>query len=590
MGAGGTAGWRHKQKLQPILDELDNLKIDKNDFDIFLKAKRDIGFSEVGRKIKGSNPVLAKKRIQALAQKYDIRKMDTIANKLYQYQDAGLKMLRDSGFISNKSYQAIKSQNKYYVPFQRVMDYVDNYLGLPTRKAQQATQPIKRIKGSKRQIISPIESIIVDTYKIEAAVAKNRVANSLVNLRNIAPQYKNLFRKVGKSGNNTISVWQNGKKIYYDVGEDIARAVKGLNEESMGTIVKILSAPARLLRQGATGRNIDFMIPNVFKDQFDAAVSSKYGYRPFIDYFRGLGHLLNHQRTGSDEIVEQYLKSGGSIFFESMSGRKAIKEQIIDSTTKKNILKKLRDWTLGGIETIGKYSETPTRLGLFKRALEKTSNPLLAAYEAREGTLDFARMGAKMKTANAIIPFLNVGVQGFDKLIRNIKNRPGKMAVNMAIYAGLPAAMASLYNNLFYPRELAKIPSWERENNFIIITGQDEEGRAKYIKIPKGNIVPYIANPTEHFIDWLARNNQQSFTQMAMSLFTEGLPILKGGQTLKEVASRTVGGLLPQAFKPAVEQLANYSFFKGKEIVPEYLKTKPSWEQTTKYTEKTVSV
>ena len=102
--------------------------------------------------------------------------------------------------------------------------------------------------------------------------------------------------------------------------------------------------------------------------------------------------------------------------------------------------------------------------------MEKTSNPLLAAYEAREGTLDFARMGAKMKTANALIPFLNVGVQGFDKLVRSAKDRPGKLALNMAIYGGLPATMVALYNNLLYPQEFSAIPDWETVRN--IVTGK----------------------------------------------------------------------------------------------------------------------
>ena len=584
LGSGGTAGLRHKQKLQPILDQVDNLKISTDDFDVFLKAKRDVGFGEVGRAIKGSDPIKAQGIIDALGQKYDGTQLENIANQFYQYQDNGLKMLQEAGFIDQAGYDAIKAGNKYYVPFERVMDTVDDYLGMPTKKAQQAAQPIKKIKGSIKQIISPTESIIANTYKVEAAVAKNRVAKSLVDLRKIAPEYADLFETAKKSSDSTVSVWENGKKNFYEVGNEIARAVKGLNEESMGTLTKILSAPARLLRQGATGRNIDFMIPNVFKDQLDAAVSSEYGYKPFLDYFRGLGHLMNWKRTGSDELVEQYLKSGGSIFFENMSGRKAIREQIAEATVKPGMVKRFKNWALGGIEAIGEISETPTRLGLFKRGMEKTSNPLLAAYESREGTLDFARMGAKMKTANAITPFLNVGVQGFDKLVRNIKERPGKMALNMAIYGGLPATMVALYNNLYHPQELSAIPDWEKETNFIIITGTSEDGAPQYIKFPKGNIVPYIANPIENFIAWAAGNSQQSFTQMALNVFSEGLPILKGGGTPKEILSRTIGGLLPQAGKPPLEDIANYSFFRGKDIVPSYLKSKPAHQQAFKYT------
>ena len=154
-----------------------------------------------------------------------------------------------------------------------------------------------------------------------------------------------------------------------------------------------------------------------------------------------------------------------------MAGRTESREQIAEATTKPGMIKQLGKWATGGIEALGEISETPTRLGLFKRGMEKTSNPLLAAYEAREGTLDFARMGAKMKTANALIPFLNVGVQGFDKLVRNAKDRPGKLALNMAIYGGLPATMVALYNNLLYPQELSAIPDWEKETNFILKTG-----------------------------------------------------------------------------------------------------------------------
>jgi len=584
LGAGGTASLRHRQKLEPVLKTLDNANVDLNDFDVFLKAKRDLGFAEVGRKIRGSDPEMAQRTIEALSRKYDISFLERVASDLYQYQDEGLRKLLDAGFIGKDAYNRIKAQNKYYVPFERIMDTVDNYLGIPTSKAQQAVSPIKKIKGSERKIISPIESIIANTYKIEAAVAKNRVAKSLVDLRNLSPNYKDIFVPAKKSGTNTISVWENGKKQFYQVPEDIAKAVKGLNEEELGTLVKILSTPARILRQGATGRNIDFMIPNVFKDQLDAAVSSKYGYRPFIDYFRGLAHLVNYRRTGSDELVEQYLKSGGSIFFGSMSGRKAIREQIKEATTKPALTKRLGKWLVEGIETIGEYSETPTRLGLFKRTLEKTSNPYIAALESREGTLDFARMGAKMRVANAIIPFLNVGIQGFDKMIRSAIDHPGRMAIAMATYGGLPAAMTAIYNNLFYPQELSEIPQWVRDSNFVIVKGRDKDGKVKYLTFPKGNIIPYIANPTEHFIAWLAGNDNEGFSKMALNTLTQGLPVIGSGGTIKEVISRTVGSNLPQAIKPIAEDVANYSFFRGKQIVPSYLAKKPPALQTYPWT------
>ena len=589
LGAGGTAELRHKKALRPILDSIDQNKIALDDMDIFLKAKRDIGFEEVGRVIKGSDPVQAKKTIEALGSKYDLNQLEDIAKRLYQYQDEGLNKLLQSGFIDQKGYDAIKAGNKNYVPFQRVRNEIDNYLGLPTKTAQSG-QVIKKIEGSDRQILSPIESVIADTYKIESAVAKNRVASSVVGLKDIAPEYADMFKKAQKSGNTTISVWENGSRVHYEVGKEIADVLKGVNEESAGMLVKILSAPARLLRQGATGRNIDFMIPNMFKDQLDAAITSKYGYKPFLDYFRGLGHLINYKKTGSDELVESWMKSGGSIFFENMSGRKGIKEQIESATQKKGVLKQVKDWIIGGIDAIGEFSETPTRLGLFKRGLEATGNPLKAMMESREGTLDFARMGAKMKTANSIIPFLNVGVQGFDKLVRAVKDNPKKVGVLFATYAGIPAITSAVYNNLYHPEELAEILAYVKDSNFVIVRGRTKEGKVDYIKFPKGNVVPFIANPTEELINWMAGNDAKSFREMATSLLSEGLPVIKGGSNLKEVGVRTLGGVLPQAIKPAFEDLLNKSTFKTtasgepKDIVPSYLKGKPPSEQAYEFT------
>ena len=80
LGSGGTAGLRHKQKLRPILDQVDNLGISTDDFDVFLKAKRDIGFGEVGRAIKGSDPVKAQGIIDALGQKYNVGQLEGVAN------------------------------------------------------------------------------------------------------------------------------------------------------------------------------------------------------------------------------------------------------------------------------------------------------------------------------------------------------------------------------------------------------------------------------------------------------------------------------------------------------------------------------
>jgi len=572
LGAGGTAELRHKQVLEPIMNRLGD--VPKADFDVFLKAQRDIELS--GRDVYGSDAAKARSQLEALGSKYDLNKLNNIAEQLYSYQRNNLAKLKEAGFLSNEAVKTISDANQKYVPFERVMDDIDTFLGIPSATAQQSSSPIKGIKGSKRNILSPLESIVANTYKTEAAVAKNRVAKSIVDLQKVMPDLG--IEKVGKA-EDAISVWENGQKSYYKVPQDVMEAVKGLNEENTNLLVKILSAPASMLRQGATGRNIDFMLPNVFRDQWDAAINSKYGYKPFLDYMDGLRHLVNYKRAGSDDLVEQWMDSGGKIFFENMSGRKDISSKAISEEESAGLLKKLHKWAISGIGEIGDLSEAPTRIGLYKRGLEATSNPLIAAKEAREGTLDFARMGAKMKTANSIIPFLNVGVQGFDQTVRTAKVNPGAFALKMTAYAGIPALMTSVYNNLFHGEDYGRIPDFVKQNNFVFIVGNKEDGTPKYITIPKGHVQQLVSNPTDNFVTWIAGNNPQTFSQLALSLFSDTVPILGQGDSLGSIARQTVGQNIPTAIKPAIENIANYNFFREREVVPYWLEDRPKYAQ-----------
>lgn len=581
-GMGGIAEQRYNKELKPVLDEMTAANIDKGDMDLYLKARRDINLSSRG--IYGSDANQARQRIQALETKYG-GQLDQHAQKLYAYQSQGFKELADSGFFSPEVAKSIQNTNADYVPFQRVMDELDEYLGIPTKKLQQSANPITAIKGSDKQIYSPIESIISNTFKQRAAIEKNNVAKSIVGLQKAMPDIG--FEKVAKSGDDTITVWQNGKKEFYNVGRDIADTVKGMNEEQMNTFLKVLTVPASILRQGATGRNPEFMLPNMIRDQFDAAVNAKYGYVPVVDYLRGLSHLIREDLGGGDKLYREWVNSGGSQSFGDLSGRKSIQTMMDTANSKK----KLFTWLGDTLDVMGRYSETPTRLGLYSRAKQATGNSMIAAYESREGTMDFSRMGSKMKVANSLIPFLNVGIQGSNKIIRSIKDDPAKFALKAGFYGITPSLMTTLYNVTEHPEEYKEIPQYVKDTNFVVVTGRENDGTVGYITIPKGNVVNYLANPVENFISYLANTNQESVSDMAMQFFSSALPVIGDGKSLKEIGIKTIGQNLPQAIKPITENLINKSFFKydpnkeqSKEIVPYYLNDKPPAERAYQFT------
>lgn len=577
-GAGGIADARFRNELNPVLKEMEGLKIDKSDMDVYLASKRMVGFGEAGRDIYGADPVKSAQVVSALEQKYP--QIAQIADKMYDYQSKGFQELVDSGFLSKDAADAIRANNPNYAPLKRVMGEIENYLGLPTRKTMQGTNPVAKIKGSKRQIESPVESIIANTFSQRAAIEKNNVARAIVGLGEVAPELG--ITKVPKSAEDTITVWNNGSKEYYRVGRDIADTAKGVNEETMNLVLKIFQAPASLLRQGATGMNPDFMIPNILKDQLDAGVTSKYGYIPFVDYVSGLKSLIT-----KDDVYKSWENSGAKIDLGELSGRKSIK-QLFDATKQK---KGLLSWLGSGLNLLGKYSEQPTRLGLYKKALGKTKDPLLAMMESRDATVDFARMGTKMKVANSIIPFLNVGVQGFDKLIRATKDNPLKVALTMGIYGAAPATAITIYNLTNHKDEYDEIPQYEKDSNFVLVRGRNAKGTVDYASFPKGNVLPTVTNPIQSFIEYAFNADKQSFGELATSLISSTLPVVGDGSSLGEVGLKTVGGLVPQAVKPLAEVAMNKSFFKydpkkeqAKDIVPSYLQKRENYQQAYEWT------
>lgn len=106
-------------------------------------------------------------------------KYDKTFEELKDFQDKTLQYLRDSGVISEKSYSQMKKANAEYVPFYRIMETED---AKGTGKGLESHNPVKKIKGSWRDIADPLESIIKNTYMYINLAEKNAVGQALVGL------------------------------------------------------------------------------------------------------------------------------------------------------------------------------------------------------------------------------------------------------------------------------------------------------------------------------------------------------------------------------------------------------------------------
>lgn len=580
-GAGSTANYHTEFQLAPILKESN-----VNDLRTASIALRDIELAQRG--IKGSNIVddilvngklpggqqtkqtaEATARLAQLRQKLGPEGMTKLGNtlkQLYTYQDNLVKeYLVNTGVMSEAQFKAMKAENQFYVPFKRVMDKVDEYLGVPSKgPGSVSNNTIFKIKGSDKQIVDPIESIVENTYKIVGLGKRQEVAKTLTSLKSKLPE--GMISKVGSSGNDTVSVFENGKKVFYKVPQEVAGAAKGMNQDQMSTIVNILAAPTKVFRATATGINPEFMGPNVVRDLQSAFVNV--GLNP-LKWVSGLAHMMKR-----DEVYQQFLKSGGLTSRVSLDRPFLTKtvSELSGQSTGLRVTDPRRIYSL--LERLGQYSEQPTRIASFEKTLGKTGNLADAAYAAQEGTVNFARRGSKTQSINAIYAFLNARAQGTDRLIRTIKNDPVGASVRLGMITAAPAVGLYFYNRNFNSyNDPRVVPDYEKQNNFIIMLSDQpikELGGAQYIKIPKGD-VGKLANPIESFMS-----------------YADG----KGGDIQKSLFDSlgafapisNVGDLIPTALRPAIENAANYNYFYNKPIVPESKLNYPAAYQTSKGT------
>lgn len=574
-GSGSTANYHVDFELAPILKS-----VDANDLRSYTIAKRDIELAS--RNIKGSDKNAALEVINQLKTKYgpEFGKIESAASNLYAYQDSLVKKyLVDSGVISKNSYEAMRKNNQSYIPFKRVMDQVDTFLGVtPQAKGAGSVDyqgVIKNIKGSNRDIIDPLQSIVENTYKIVSVGQRNRVAQTIVSLKSKLPDIIKPF--MGEAGNrrDIISVFENGTVKRYQVPKDVAEAAKGLNEEALNALVKILSVPSKLVRATATGLNPEFLLPNVARDLQSAFVNV--GLNP-LRFVRGVSHLLN-----KDMVYQDFLRSGGktsSIMIDRAGLQNSVQELTSNAGTKFG-LQILHPIKL--LQTLGEYSEQPTRIAIFdqikskllKEGLSVAEAELRAANAAQEGTVNFARMGSKMKAANSLITFLNARLQGSDLLIRNIKNNPASTLFRLGLVSQVPAVLSYLYNRQFNSYNDERVVSkYDKQNNFILMlsdTPVDQLGGAQFIKIPKGDVGRF-ANPTESFMSYLdGKKDNNTILEIAKAF---------GGLS----PFQNIGDAIPAAIKPPIEWAANKSFFTDQALVPDYKQALPAKYQFTSKT------
>lgn len=552
--------------------------------DQYLIAKQASKVAQIGKET-GRDLTKDKMLINSLSAEYE-----PIAKEVNNYSRNLLNYAVDTGLVDKKTAVQLIKQYPDYVPLNRVFGEMEGggVQGLGKGVSSLSKQSVvKKLEGSKREIESPIESLLLKTQTAFAEGEKNKAAKMLASYRKL-PGFDGLIREVqdGERVYHKISYLDNGVKKTFAVTPEIETAAKNLDAEQMGLIGKIFSVPTRVLQLGATGLNVPFVVTNLAKDQMTTFINSNRATKTSLlnpaNFARALFSAVS-QNDLYDEVVRS--AAGGTSFDIARQAPdltvKALRAERSTGAKIKYTATNPKEW-LRAIEDIVGRGEQVTRIQNFKGtkdALLKEGRTmqdaqLLAAQAARENTANFARKGTWGKTLNWIIPFFNAGIQGARQTVRSVQNNPKGTAAKMTVGLFMPVAAATAWNLSDPQRKQIydDIPAYEKENNIVVIPPnptQDSRGVWNVVKIPVPPGLSNLASMVRRPLEAANGLNPVKFSEMVNNLFTAGTSI--------DVSSpnKVASTFTPALVKPVVEGVTNTNLFTGQKIVPESMKNLP---------------
>jgi len=476
------------KSFKSVLDGVENL----DEFLAYLVSKSQIERGERGMLSPGFTED-AKAVVKELGPKYEAK-----AQELYDFKNAVLDYVRDSGVYSAETVEGWRKAWQSHVSFSRVMDAAEGFGG--TGKSMQAAKTIKKAKGSGRDIVNPLESTLEDAYRLLNMAERNRVVESLVHFAethdalgkwiekvpnpqkavkvrtdeilkaieeydlgasvHAAVLFENadlattVFRPDSYLDKKTqIALYRDGARTVYQVDPELANVIHNLDAQSMNMLTRILAVPARVLRVGATSTP-PFLIMNAVRDSFSTGVYSP-GFIPIVDTVRGIFAMAKN-----DKLYRQWIEDGGEQFAMVGMDRGSLQKSL-KALTETGVTDNLWNVVKHPLEmarVFGELSEGGTRVGAYMKDRRKLGDSMAARAEASlksRDLMDFARKGGDpgVQQFSQMTAFWNARIQGIDKMIRAFKEDPqGATLRALAIYT-VPSVMLAISNFVDEPRE-----------------------------------------------------------------------------------------------------------------------------------------
>lgn len=510
----------------------------------------------------------------AIIDKY--KKKFTEQEKIYRnFNKQLLNYMEDNGLISRELHNKL-NQNTAYTPYQRLMDDVSSFTGHSQQLGNlNSEQVVKKMKGSDRTILNPIEATMSNTMRIINEGQRNIAARKIA--ENAFSENRLKDGQKPRAGYDTLNFMENGKKVSYEVPKMVASEMKRLNRvlpEGVEKVISVLSMPAKTLRGGATSLNPVFAASNLIRDQLQTTITGNIGAnikgtpKALLATF-GFGEKADNLRA---ELSRQGII--GSEYRQTYGYKQG--DLMAELQKEHHLSKKAADRLKHPIDAL---NDLIGRTEYFTRAQQyfgTDGDTTAKSQAARNNTLNFSRGGEAIMVVNRVVPFLNAGMQGGRQMINQLVKRPARTALALAAWAGIAMAAKGISESDEKKKELYdRVSDYEKKTNLILFDKDakynPETGRIDgLVKIP----IPQFLYPITDSMNNI-KDSPDALLKTASNIFE----VFTGLDT-----DNPVNQLTPTAIKPFIEAATNTNTFTKQDIVSDYDKNKLPQDKGAKYT------
>ena len=484
------------------------------------------------------------------------------ARKMYrQYNNDLLDLMGQTGVLSAEQIKTFKQGD--YVPYYRNTNGVIELIVAgekPVRVGDLTTQPeLDELVGGEESILPFFSGAMQNTQLLMNMALRNQQTRDIAYLL----QELGALKRHGKAPPimegtgtgkqpNKLQFKEKGalKHVVIDPAaieafgvppELLVQGLQGI-KTTLPAALRILQAPADWLRMFIT-RAPAYAIRQIVREPINAFLVSGANFVPVASSVNELGKILANKSTAATK-----LELTGAISSNVITGDIQDQSRMLrDLSQDKNAWTKI----MSAADRFAIQGDTATRAVLYDKFRKQGMTHMQATLGALE-VMNFGRRGLSpsMQMMSMLIPFFNAQVQGIDVIYRAMTGKTtfnDKLDVQRKLYTrgAMIAAATMAYALAMQDDEAYKnaTPQERALSWFLPLPGTDEK-----LRIP----IPFELGYMFKALPELLVNTAYGDTTAREALKAVG-----------SLAYNTVPIGMPQAIKPMVEVVTNYSFFTG---------------------------